>query len=244
MPALIALDTSTNHCSVAFINESGVRACHRDIPRAHNQHVLQMIDEVVGDISLAELTGIVCGIGPGSFTGLRVAVSVAQGLAWGLDIQVAGLCSLELQAMTFKETVDQQDCGILSITDAQIGQVYARLFAHDAEGLRPQAGPILCPPDKLQTQVDFREGLSALEAGGYPIYLTGSGASLIASEEGGLAMMTEQAKVDVRPSAEILARHAFVNSTLLQWKLPWELQPHYVQQDIGWKKLGEQGNGA
>ena len=244
MPALIALDTSTNHCSVAFINESGVRACHRDIPRAHNQHVLQMIDEVVDGIPLTELTGIVCGIGPGSFTGLRVAVSVAQGMAWGLDIQVAGLCSLKLQAMTFQETVDQTNCGILSITDAQIGQVYARLFTHDAGGLTPQAGPVLCPPDKLQTQVDFREGLSVLEAGGYPIYLTGSGASLIAREEGDFVPMTEQANVDVRPSAATLARHAFVNSNMLQWKPPWELQPHYVQQDIGWKKLGEQGSRA
>jgi len=244
MSALIALDTSTDHCSVAFVDEGGVRACHRDIPRAHNQHVLQMIDEVLGEVPRTEITGIVCGIGPGSFTGLRVAVSVAQGMAWGLDIEVAGVCSLELQAMTFQEASDLTDCMILSVIDAQIGQVYARLFMQDGRGLTPQSGAILCPPDDLQHQASFRESLSNITADARPIYLIGSGVSLIAGKEKNLEDLVKQTDIDVRPSAATLARYAFVEKDALQWKSPWELQPQYVQKDIGWKKLGEQGSRA
>ena len=244
MSALIALDTSTDHCSVAFVDEGGVRACHRDIPRAHNQHVLQMIDEVLGEVPRTEITGIVCGVGPGSFTGLRVAVSVAQGMAWGLDIQVAGVCSLELQAMTFAEAFDLADCVILSMIDAQIGQVYARSFMQDARGLTPRSGAILCPPDDLRHQANFGESLSNVTLGGRPIYLIGSGVSLIAGEEKNLKVAIKQADVDVRPSAATLARYAFSKRDVLQWKSPWDLQPQYVQKDIGWKKLGEQGSRA
>lgn len=244
MSALIALDTSTDHCSVAFVDQGGVRACHRDIPRAHNQHVLQMIDEVLAEVPRTEITGIVCGVGPGSFTGLRVAVSVAQGLAWGLDIQVAGVCSLELQAMTFAEKSELVDCVILSMIDAQIGQVYARLFVQDAGELTPQSAAILCPPGDLQHQADFGEGLANLTGDGRPIYLIGSGVSLIAGKEKSLKLAVKQADVDVRPSAATLARYALENKDVLQWKSPWELQPQYVQKDIGWKKLGEQGSRA
>lgn len=242
MSALITLDTSTDHCSVAFVDEGGVRACHRDIPRAHNQHVLQMIDEVLGGVSRTKITGIVCGVGPGSFTGLRVAVSVAQGMAWGLDIQVAGVCSLELQAMTFAETFDLADCVILSMIDAQIGQVYARLFMQDARGLTPQSGAILCLPDDLRHQADFGDRLSNVIGNGRPIYLIGSGVSLITGKEKSLKAAVKQAEVDVRPSAATLARYAFLRRDVLQWKSPWELQPQYVQKDIGWKKLVEQGS--
>ncbi len=244
MSALIALDTSTDHCSVAFVDQGGLRACHRDIPRAHNQHVLQMIDEVLAEVPRTEITGIVCGVGPGSFTGLRVAVSVAQGMAWGLDIQVAGVCSLELQAMTFAEKFDLEDCALLSMIDAQIGQVYARLFMQDASELTPQTGAILCPPEDLQHQADFGESLSKLTGDGRPIYLIGSGVSLITGKEKNLKVAVEQAEVDVRPSAATLARYAFLRRDVLQWKSPWELQPQYVQRDIGWKKLGEQGRRA
>ena len=244
MSALIALDTSTDHCSVAFVDQGGVRACHRDIPRAHNQHVLQMIDEVLGEVSRTEITGIVCGVGPGSFTGLRVAVSVAQGMAWGLDVQVAGVCSLELQAMAFAEESDIADCVILSTIDAQIGQVYARLFVQDARGLTPQSGAILCLPDDLRHRADFGEGLANLTGDDRPIYLIGSGVSLIAGEEKNLKVAVKQADVDVRPSAATLARYAFLKRDVLQWKPPWDLQPQYVQKDIGWKKLGEQGSRA
>ena len=244
MSALIALDTSTDHCSVAFVDQGGVRACHRDIPRAHNQHVLQMIDEVLGEVSRTEITGIVCGVGPGSFTGLRVAVSVAQGMAWGLDVQVAGVCSLELQAMAFAEASDIADCVILSTIDAQIGQVYARLFMQDARGLTPQSEAILCLPDDLRHRADFGECLANLRGDGRPIYLIGSGVSLIAGEEKNLKVAVKQADVDVRPSAATLARYAFLKRDVLQWKPPWDLQPQYVQKDIGWKKLGEQGSHA
>ena len=98
--------------------------------------------------------------------------------------------------------------------------------------------------EDLQHQADFGESLSKLTGDGRPIYLIGSGVSLITGKEKNLKVAVKQAEVDVRPSAATLARYAFLRRDVLQWKSPWELQPQYVQRDIGWKKLGEQGRRA
>ena len=77
-PAILALDTATNLCSVALVNDSEIKEIQRDLPRAHNQHILSMIDELLEGRSLSSAVSMIaCGVGPGSFTGIRVAVGVA-----------------------------------------------------------------------------------------------------------------------------------------------------------------------
>ena len=88
-PSVLAIDTATNLCSVALVNDADIKEIQRDLPRAHNQHILTMIDELLEGQSLSEAVSVIaCGVGPGSFTGIRVAVGVAQGLGWSLDLPI------------------------------------------------------------------------------------------------------------------------------------------------------------
>ena len=86
MPRVLALDTATDACTLAWCGEGDLRARHERLARAHNRHILGMLTDILAGRSLASAVDVIaCGVGPGSFTGLRVAVSVAQGLAWARD---------------------------------------------------------------------------------------------------------------------------------------------------------------
>ena len=239
MQAILALDTSTDLCSVAFVQAGNVNSVHRELPRAHNQHVLAMVEEVLDGFSKNDIDGLVAGVGPGSFTGLRVAVSVAQGLAWALNVEVAGVCSLELLARTYLESLSPADRALLCVLDAQIGQVYGRLFVQRSSELTPVSEAFICKPQEL---LQHKE-LGLTERGpDTPIHVVGSGVELIEHELTTLPAFTWHLESGVRPSAESLARQALADHESLIWHKPWELQPHYVQKDVGWKKLGEQGS--
>ena len=96
MKKILALDTSTEYCSAAL--RLGERTFERGVlaGQKHSEIVLAMVDEVLreGRVQLAELDGIAYGEGPGSFTGLRIACGVVQGLAFGANLRVAGVGTL------------------------------------------------------------------------------------------------------------------------------------------------------
>jgi tRNA threonylcarbamoyladenosine biosynthesis protein TsaB len=128
---VLALDTATEACSVAFIDGTAVIGRYVEIGRGHAEEVLAMVDAVLGEagISLRALNGIAAGIGPGSFTGVRISVSVAQGLAFGADLPVIPLTSLEALAWrAMGQGADQA----LACLDARMGEVYWGCFAADA----------------------------------------------------------------------------------------------------------------
>ena len=78
MSRVLALDTATHACTLALYDEGNLCGRHENVARAHNRHILGMLSAILGGRALADAVDIIaCGIGPGSFTGLRVAVSVA-----------------------------------------------------------------------------------------------------------------------------------------------------------------------
>jgi tRNA threonylcarbamoyladenosine biosynthesis protein TsaB len=97
---ILALDTSTEACSVALEWNGNVLSDHRVIPRQHNHFILPMIQQLLttAGATLKQLDAIVVGVGPGSFVGVRLAVSVAQGLAYGADLPLIGVSSLHMLA--------------------------------------------------------------------------------------------------------------------------------------------------
>ena len=82
---LLALDTATEACSVALLTERGVFGRFEEVGRGHAERILGMVDGVLAEagVGLAMLDGIAASVGPGAFTGVRISVSVAQGLAFG-----------------------------------------------------------------------------------------------------------------------------------------------------------------
>lgn len=230
-PTILALDTSTNLCSVAVISGENVIEIQRDLPRAHNQHILAMVDEALGDRSLNSVDLIACGVGPGSFTGIRVAVGVAQGLGWSLDIPVLPVCSLASQAQSVPLPVGTR---ILSVMDAQIGQVYWAWFEVTKAGLIELRAPSVASP----TEVTGPNGepFSQVAPG---FVILGDGSRLVSDAHDAITMRDIFAEARPRPSNTALAFLDQIDQSLLLQAS--QLEPRYVQKEISWKKLSEQG---
>ena len=233
-PTILALDTSTNFCSVAVISGENVIEIQRDLPRAHNQHILAMVDEALGDRSLNSVDLIACGVGPGSFTGIRVAVGVAQGLGWSLDIPVLPVCSLASQAQSVPLPVGTR---ILSAMDAQIGQVYWAWFEVTKGGLIELRAPSVASP----TEVTGPNGepFSQVAPG---FVILGDGSGLVSDAHDAITMRDIFAEARPKPSNTALAFLDQIDQSLLLQAS--QLEPRYVQKEISWKKLSEQGKAS
>ncbi len=137
---VLALDTATEACSVALLTEHGLISDSVEIGRGHAQEILGMVDRILsqGGATLGSLSGIAAGIGPGSFTGVRVSVAVAQGLAFGAGLAVVAVTSLEALAL---EAIEGGAHGVLACLDARMGEVYWGCFAAGPPGMLSALGP-------------------------------------------------------------------------------------------------------
>jgi tRNA threonylcarbamoyladenosine biosynthesis protein TsaB len=149
----LAFDTATEWCSAALWLDG---ACvHREVHagQKHSDLLVPMLMQLLAEsgLTLHQLDGLVYGMGPGSFTGLRIASGVAQGLALAADLPVLGVSTLE----TLAEEADADQ--VLACLDARMHEVYAALYERQSqrEG-QPEdkawhclAGPLVCPPDAV-----------------------------------------------------------------------------------------------
>jgi tRNA threonylcarbamoyladenosine biosynthesis protein TsaB len=228
MNAVLALDTSTDYCSVAFADNDVSRSVSESLPRAHNQHILAMVDEVLAECMLKDHVDVIaCGVGPGSFTGLRVAVGVAQGLAWSLDLPIWPFCSLRAQALS--DATRKESDYVLSLIDAQIGQVYGAWFQWRGNELHCISEPA------IRVIEDFVADPLVLLAEAYAV---GDGVLAMSEQDRGAFAGIFP---DLRPNVEAAAQLCRLEANDTNLVLAAQLEPRYVQQDIGWKKLSEQG---
>ncbi len=130
---LISLETSTESCSAALLCGDAIIERSELAPRRHAELILPMIESLLAQAGLSrrQLDGIAVGRGPGAFTGVRLAISVAQGLALGLDLPVVTVSSLAALAMD----APGDDASILAVIDARMGEVYAGAFRRSEDGL-------------------------------------------------------------------------------------------------------------
>ena len=134
MSTLIAIETSTESCSAALLRDGALIERSELAPRRHAELILTMIESVLDEagVSRRQLDAIAVGRGPGAFTGVRLGVSVAQGLALGLDIPVVPVSSLAALAQDAPANVGET---ILALIDARMGEIYAGSFRRRADGL-------------------------------------------------------------------------------------------------------------
>ncbi len=147
---LLALDTSAEACSAALHLDGALIQHLEPTPRRHGELILPMLEGLLAQagLGLRALDGVAFGRGPGSFTGVRIAVAVAQGLAFG-----AGVPTLPVSTLAALAQGEYRRAGrrrLLAALDARMGEVYWGAFEVGAEGLVRPCGPeIVSPPDQV-----------------------------------------------------------------------------------------------
>jgi tRNA threonylcarbamoyladenosine biosynthesis protein TsaB len=124
MSSLLAIDTSTTLASVALLRDGQILFRESSGVQTHSQMILPMVQALLAEagISLQQCDAIAFGAGPGSFTGVRTACGVAQGLAFGANLPVVPIVTLQAMAAASREANGAAD--VLTVLDAQMGEVY------------------------------------------------------------------------------------------------------------------------
>lgn len=164
---LLAFETATEACSVAVWDDGRVLERFEVAPRRHAELALPWADAVLAEagIARAQLDAIAVGRGPGAFTGVRLAIGLAQGIALALDRPVLPVSTLAALALRAPADADH----ILSAIDARMGEVYTAAFRREGEGVAPLSDERVWAPDVVELPPGAQRwdavgtGLAALE---------------------------------------------------------------------------------
>lgn len=142
---ILALDTSTDFCSAALWRNGQLVERSASAGQSHSTLLMTMVDAVLAEAGLpvGALDGVAFGEGPGSFTGLRIACAVAQGLAFSADLPVAGVGTL--QAMAAGSGAAQVICCL----DARMQEVYHAAYVLENGVWREASAPRVCAPSAV-----------------------------------------------------------------------------------------------
>ena len=121
---LLALDTATEACSAAVLADGEVLERYELAPRRHAALILPMIESVLAEagLEISQLDAIAVGRGPGAFTGVRIAIGIAQGIAFAADLPVALVSTLA--ALALGTARDTGATRIAAALDARMGEIY------------------------------------------------------------------------------------------------------------------------
>jgi tRNA threonylcarbamoyladenosine biosynthesis protein TsaB len=137
---ILAIETSTEYCSVALWQDGVVSARSEKVGQKHSEVLMAMVDAVLQDAGckIKQMDGIAFGKGPGSFTGVRIACGVTQGLAFGVDVNVVGVCTL--QALAEASGRDK----VITVLDARMGELYLAAYRRQGDAWQTVVEPCLC----------------------------------------------------------------------------------------------------
>ncbi|WP_198341881.1 tRNA (adenosine(37)-N6)-threonylcarbamoyltransferase complex dimerization subunit type 1 TsaB [Oceanisphaera avium] len=121
---ILAIDTATEACSAALCQQGEVLTRYSIAPRGHTDLILPMVAQLLADaeLTLAQLDAIAFAQGPGSFTGVRITLGVAQGLAYGADLALLGVSNLQALAQGAYRVSGAET--VLSAIDARMSEIY------------------------------------------------------------------------------------------------------------------------
>ena len=227
---LLALDTSTEACSVALWHKGEKTHLDELAQRTHTKRILPMVDELLvnSGINLKQVDALAFGRGPGSFTGVRVGAGIAQGLALGADLPVIAVSNLTAMVQAAFELHQAEN--VAAAIDARMNEVYFSQVKR--EKVRSELGeffqwnPVIeeqvCQPEKVLEQLS---DLSAYRVGtGWAAYPQFKDSGLEGSDI-------------ILPSAQYMLELALTDYAQNKIISALEIEPVYLRNEVTWKKL-------
>ncbi len=230
---ILSIETATEACSAALSVNASVTHEYQVAPQKHSQLILPMVDNLLmaAKLEVAQLDYLAFGRGPGSFTGVRIATGVIQGLAMSASIPVVAVSTLETMA---QQAFDGSDVSYaVSAIDARMGEVYFAIFERDNNGTANLIGKEQVIAPNVATGL-----LSAFFAQHQGDFLSvGTGWQTYPD-------LVDEATQSRRISTDILYPDAQFMLPVAQKMIEQgntlavdEIQPVYVRDEVTWKKL-------
>lgn len=228
---ILAVDTATEACSAALLVGDTLYSRWEEAPRDHTRKILPMVQALLDEagLSLDELDAIAFGRGPGSFTGVRIGISVAQGLAFGAGVPLIGVSTLAAMAQGVHrlEGADK----VLSAIDARMNEVYFGRYELKGDCMALVGEEVVSEPLALAGELTAEGPL----AGNWSA--VGTGFETYAEALGTLAQ-TQTLSQQVRFPAALdmlpLARKAWLAGEAVAVE---QATPVYLRDKVTWKKL-------
>jgi tRNA threonylcarbamoyladenosine biosynthesis protein TsaB len=233
MMKILAIDTATEACSVALLNGDAIDVIFDICPQQHSQRILPMIDELLTKhgIKVAELDALAYGRGPGSFTGVRIATGIVQGLALGADLPVVEVSTLAAMAQQNYMQYGYKRSKVL--IDARMQEVYFGHYEINTNVDTPiveelQAEAVLPPEEAVAKFVEISDDSTKCGR---------AGTGWDAYSEALQVLQNEEPINVLYPSAEFMlpiALKAFKAGETISVD---DISPIYLRDKVTWKKL-------
>lgn len=254
---ILALDTSTEGCSVALLPGRGADVLAREVeqPRGHAELLLPMIDELLRctGLALGDLDAIAFARGPGSFTGVRLGASVVQGLAFGAGVGVVPISTLQAVARRALSRAEPSFTHVLVCNDARMGEVYTAAYARGpapgavrggaVSDVLPLGAERVLPPTAVtlpQATATLSPAAPATPAGA--VRWLGAGRGFRAYPE--LARLVGDCFADLLPHAADVLALAVEDVAAGRVLAPSAAQPVYVRDEVARPAGGSQSGPA
>ncbi|WWO99687.1 MAG: tRNA (adenosine(37)-N6)-threonylcarbamoyltransferase complex dimerization subunit type 1 TsaB [Candidatus Dasytiphilus stammeri] len=228
---ILAIDTSTNVCSIALFNNGEINFKLESSSKKHAKNVLSLIQNILSEseISLNQLNALAYNRGPGSFTGLRIGISIAQGIALGLDLPLIGISSLAVIAEQAWHLTKIKR--VLVALNACMGQIcwaeYQRINLLNScwKGVKTET---LLKPSEIRYKISKLKGIWCLAGNGWYTYQE----------------LKEIKELYVSTSVSIPLAKNLLALALVEYKKNnifsadcGSVEPSYMRDDLSWKKL-------
>ncbi|WP_333969870.1 tRNA (adenosine(37)-N6)-threonylcarbamoyltransferase complex dimerization subunit type 1 TsaB [Alteromonas mediterranea] len=230
---ILAIDTATEACSVALQYNERVITRFEICPQQHSQRLLPMVDDVLkeANVGLSDIELLAFGRGPGSFTGVRIATGMIQGLALGTGLKVAGVSTLEAMAREAATKSMDKDALIAVASDARMDEVYFAVYSQTDKGVTLRLDEQVCPPEVAIEQLNaLGHGVSVITAGtGWAAY-----DKLTEWRSNSAVAMSQEVTL---PNAQYMLTLAVTASENGNVSEAVNVEPVYLRDKVTWKKL-------
>ncbi|MTH47166.1 tRNA (adenosine(37)-N6)-threonylcarbamoyltransferase complex dimerization subunit type 1 TsaB [Intestinirhabdus alba] len=225
---ILAIDTATEACSVALWNDGKTHAHFELCPREHTQRILPMVQAILADggVALSDVDALAYGRGPGSFTGVRIGIGIAQGLALGAGLPTIGVSTLATMAEgAWRKSGATR---VLAAIDARMGEVYWAEYQRDESGdWHGEESEAVLKPEQVAARLRQLAGEWFTVGTGWSAWPELGKESGLMLRDGGVQLPAAE---DMLPIARLLL--AAGKTVAVE-----HAEPVYLRNEVAWKKL-------